>query len=203
MADVAANYEQEHVAFHEAGHAVIGRILNLPCGYVTVVADDDSSGHGIVGDTWDIVARWENQGVFRDEAVALRARILTFMAGRVAEEECLGSCDEGSDEEDVRQVHFMLDSLLPADANPVAYRHRLMRRLRPMVRRHRATIARVAAELLKSGTLDAEEVDALVAGCDQCSAAIRAALEAAGIEFIPENGGGPGVRLRGKELPPR
>lgn len=27
-------------------------------------------------------------------------------------------------------------------------------------------------------------------------AAIRAALEAAGIEFIPENGGGPGVRLR-------
>lgn len=28
------------------------------------------------------------------------------------------------------------------------------------------------------------------------AAAIRAALEAAGVEFIPENGGGPGVRLR-------
>jgi hypothetical protein len=27
-------------------------------------------------------------------------------------------------------------------------------------------------------------------------AAIRAALEAAGVEFIPANGGGPGVRLR-------
>ena len=27
-------------------------------------------------------------------------------------------------------------------------------------------------------------------------AAIRRALEAAGVEFIPENGGGPGVRLR-------
>lgn len=27
-------------------------------------------------------------------------------------------------------------------------------------------------------------------------AAIQAALEAAGVEFIPENGGGPGVRLR-------
>lgn len=26
-------------------------------------------------------------------------------------------------------------------------------------------------------------------------AAIRAALESAGVEFIPENGGGPGVRL--------
>ncbi len=28
--------------------------------------------------------------------------------------------------------------------------------------------------------------------------AIRAALEAAGIVFIPENGGGPGVRLRNR-----
>ncbi|MCV3239687.1 helix-turn-helix domain-containing protein [Mesorhizobium sp. ZC-5] len=27
--------------------------------------------------------------------------------------------------------------------------------------------------------------------------AIRAALEAAGVQFIPENGGGPGVRLKG------
>ena len=27
-------------------------------------------------------------------------------------------------------------------------------------------------------------------------AAIQSALEAAGVEFIPENGGGPGVRLR-------
>ncbi|MER8423281.1 helix-turn-helix domain-containing protein [Mesorhizobium sp. M1403] len=29
-------------------------------------------------------------------------------------------------------------------------------------------------------------------------AALRQALEAAGIEFIPENGGGPGVRLAGR-----
>lgn len=28
--------------------------------------------------------------------------------------------------------------------------------------------------------------------------AIKAALEAAGVEFIPENGGGPGVRLRAR-----
>lgn len=34
-------------------------------------------------------------------------------------------------------------------------------------------------------------------------AALRLALEAAGVEFIDENGGGPGVRLRksGKEKP--
>jgi hypothetical protein len=34
------------------------------------------------------------------------------------------------------------------------------------------------------------------------AAAIRSALEAAGVEFIPENGGGVGVRLRkGQETP--
>ena len=31
---------------------------------------------------------------------------------------------------------------------------------------------------------------------DRTVAAVRAALEAAGVEFIPENGGGAGVRLR-------
>jgi transcriptional regulator with XRE-family HTH domain len=31
---------------------------------------------------------------------------------------------------------------------------------------------------------------------DRTVAAIRATLEAAGVEFIPENGGGAGVRLR-------
>lgn len=34
------------------------------------------------------------------------------------------------------------------------------------------------------------------AGDERTLAAIRAALEAAGVEFIAENGGGPGVRLR-------
>jgi transcriptional regulator with XRE-family HTH domain len=33
---------------------------------------------------------------------------------------------------------------------------------------------------------------------DRTIDAIRAALEAAGVEFIAENGGGPGVRLRAK-----
>lgn len=44
------------------------------------------------------------------------------------------------------------------------------------------TISRLErGEELRSGTIDT----------------IRAALEAAGVEFIPENGGGAGVRLKG------
>ena len=35
-----------------------------------------------------------------------------------------------------------------------------------------------------------------IGGREDTATAIRASLEAAGVEFIPENGGGPGVRLR-------
>jgi hypothetical protein len=45
-------------------------------------------------------------------------------------------------------------------------------------------------------TLRRAEGSAAIAASDRAVAAIRAALEAAGVEFIPENGGGPGVRLR-------
>lgn len=43
-------------------------------------------------------------------------------------------------------------------------------------------------------TVTRAETDAT--GPGHATAAIRAALEAAGVEFIVENGGGPGVRLR-------
>lgn len=36
-------------------------------------------------------------------------------------------------------------------------------------------------------------------GSEPATTAIRAALEAAGVEFIAENGGGAGVRLRARE----
>ena len=35
-----------------------------------------------------------------------------------------------------------------------------------------------------------------MARCPDLVAAIRRALEKAGVEFIPQNGGGPGVRLK-------
>ena len=37
-----------------------------------------------------------------------------------------------------------------------------------------------------------------IAGRAQNVQAVQRALEAAGVQFIPENGGGPGVRLRAK-----
>ncbi|MBT54775.1 MAG: transcriptional regulator [Mameliella sp.] len=51
-----------------------------------------------------------------------------------------------------------------------------------------------AADLGQSTVIDFERERRIVS--DAAIAAIRAALEAAGVEFIPENGGGAGVRLK-------
>ncbi|WP_425287050.1 transcriptional regulator [Methylorubrum salsuginis] len=51
----------------------------------------------------------------------------------------------------------------------------------------RLGVATVRRAELQDGPLSVTEANA---------EAIRRALEAAGLEFIPENGGGPGVRLR-------
>lgn len=56
-------------------------------------------------------------------------------------------------------------------------------------------------ELAKAAGVSPDTVARLERGEDlrpATVAAIRAALEAAGVEFIEENGGGPGVRLRAR-----
>jgi predicted transcriptional regulator len=45
-----------------------------------------------------------------------------------------------------------------------------------------------------------EAQDGPLRGRDETGVKIRSALESAGIQFIEENGGGPGVRLRKRQL---
>ena len=45
-----------------------------------------------------------------------------------------------------------------------------------------------------------EAQDGPLGGRDETGTKIRLALETAGVEFLDENGGGPGVRLRGRQL---
>jgi predicted transcriptional regulator len=45
-----------------------------------------------------------------------------------------------------------------------------------------------------------EAQDGPLGGRDETGLKIRSALESAGVEFIDENGGGPGVRLKKRQL---
>lgn len=65
---------------------------------------------------------------------------------------------------------------------------------RHLASRSQAEVAEAAG--LSLPTIKRAESDRDVPISPDAIAAIRAALEAAGVEFIAENGGGPGVRLR-------
>lgn len=57
-----------------------------------------------------------------------------------------------------------------------------------------ATLAEAAG--VSVPTVKRAEGSGQISASPEAVAAIRAALESAGVEFIPENGGGAGVRLR-------
>lgn len=146
-------------AIHEAGHAVIGRVLGIPCGEASILADEDSSGHSITGDVWATLSAWESRGKFRDVRSSYLARIVTYMAGAEATTEILGlAMEEAGDEEDERQISLMLDDVGGYSEERVraATRH--------LVRRHRGKIEEVASILEAASTLPASLLDEIVSG---------------------------------------
>lgn len=75
----------------------------------------------------------------------------------------------------------------------------------PQIKAARALLGMTQAELahqakLSLATLNNIEREAVAPRTSSLDA-IQSALEAAGIEFIPENGGGAGVRLRERQKP--
>ena len=73
------------------------------------------------------------------------------------------------------------------------------------IRAARALLQWSAADLAKESSVGVNTIRRAEIAGDQIaltaanSAMLRRVLEAAGVEFIDENGGGPGVRLRGGE----
>jgi ATP-dependent Zn protease len=152
----------EATAYHEAGHAVIGRVLGLKCGAVTIDPDDDSIGHAIVHDPWLTAQDWEDREHFRDPASAFRGTIMARMAGREAELEILGfQGDEGHYHDDELQIAWLLEDAEPW-GDPDRFKSRLRAKARGLVRRHRRSIERVARALLERGALAREAIDTLI-----------------------------------------
>ena len=73
------------------------------------------------------------------------------------------------------------------------------------IRGARALLQWSAADLAKESSVGVNTIRRAEIAGDKIaltaanSAMLRGVLEAAGVEFIDENGGGPGVRLRGRE----
>jgi hypothetical protein len=150
-------------AYHEAGHAVIGRVLTLTCGSASIEPDydDGSWGRSICPDPWACISEWEKRGKVRQTRSAWVARTIQSMAGAEAEIEFLGTkLEDIGDGDDRYQITLMLDEVAPADLE--RHEARLRKMTRMLVRRHRVRIERVAQALLAKTTLASEELDRLV-----------------------------------------
>jgi ATP-dependent Zn protease len=151
-------------AYHEAGHAVVGRVLTLACGGATIKPDYDegNAGNAITEDPYVCLDEWRKRGKVRDNHEAVwHARIMTYMAGAEAAEEILGITVHG-DDEDKRQITFKVEEITRGEASWERLEPRLRAMTRMLVRRHRARIERVAKALLARTTLSSKALDKLV-----------------------------------------
>ena len=93
-------------SIHEAGHAVIGRVLGLPCGAVTINPGDvNELGHAIVSDP---IREWERGDGPRRPM--MEASCVCLYAGGAAERIICGGADahNSADQSKVRSLIEML-----------------------------------------------------------------------------------------------
>ena len=135
----------------------------MECGDATAVADHEFAGHAVVADALETWARWEALGRFREVRSVYFGRIITVMAGAEAENEILSHCP-GGDEGDRLWINRMLQDLSDQEPRRDALKVRLRRATQMLVRRHRALIEQVAAELQSRKMLSQAELDMIVPG---------------------------------------
>lgn len=155
--------DRRSVAIHEAGHAVIGRVVGLPCGLASIVPDDDleCEGRAIVGDADTAWNEWQLREKFRGHESAVRARIIAAQAGYEAEAEIVGQAT-GNDDDDREVAAACAEDLSVLEDREAAALDRLRRAARHLVRWHRGEIERVAAALQDHQALTGDEIDALL-----------------------------------------
>lgn len=159
-----ADLQRRGTACHEAGHAVVGLVVGIPFARVTIEPDHDSIGHVIAVDPWAVAKQWEQRGKLRDISSAFRAKIIALMAGAEAERVLLGT-EAAGDDDDRNQILLLIESgYVDIDGKDwPTYEARLRAQTHRLIRRYQPKIERVAKVLLERGTLQADEIMALVA----------------------------------------
>jgi hypothetical protein len=149
-------------AYHEAGHATIGRVLTLVCGEASIKRNTklNEAGYSVCYSPYACATEWSMRGKFRGPKAVWHARIIHCMAGDIAVRELLG---DGPLFNDWEEIVRMLEACPKADwedEDLIDERLRIMTCM--LVRRHRARIERVARALLAKTALSTEELDKLV-----------------------------------------
>jgi hypothetical protein len=155
VAYVACGYESSiddmATAVHEGAHAVILRVLGLPCGAASIEGDNP---HAVGGHGW-LLTRVR---VRVPELV--EASIIVCMSGAVAERILLGRW-AGGDEYDKAEIR-KLAKITRWPGGRRAALERLRQRTHELVDRHRNDIRRVALALLQHRMLDGSAINGVL-----------------------------------------
>jgi hypothetical protein len=154
---------------HEAGHAVIARVLDFPCGTVEIGQVGKVNGQCIIADPQDALEAWHVGGkAHRTLQTALRAKIITYMAGASAEHECVGRSRDGDFDDLLAAAKLVLNLIGDDDQHldGLTRGERYQRRLRSitghLVRRHRQTIEALARTLLQERIMTDKRVRSVI-----------------------------------------
>ncbi len=163
---IELTFSKSGIAYREAGHAVIGRILDLACGPATIVPNEEggSLGHSKDFDPSQKISDALAQGFVRNEATVREKIAMMVMAGAAAMVELLGiDPAETGDSRDVEEISLMLNAAGYDTGEALTKRDRQLRqKTRRLIRTHRDKIDRVAKALLERSRLSAAEIDNLM-----------------------------------------
>jgi hypothetical protein len=148
-------------AVHEAGHAIIGRVLDMTGAAVSICGPKDFAQSAVKTEIQTTQQRWNYRGRFRNRACVEHARILTFMAGSEAESMFCGGASN-YDCDDRWQIAMMIHE--EAIGGQVGQLESKLRRWsRVLCKRHQSAISIVASALERDGSLSVSQIDKLFA----------------------------------------
>ena len=145
-------------AHHEAAHAVAALYLRVKIKHVTIIPKADSLGH-----LRSAVVRWTTDGMFDDSVRGIdraERHIVVFYAGPFASRKYSPrSRWRAGGSSDFESAALLFSHICGADGKyQLLYSKLLWRRAELMVELHWKEVQHLAAALLKSKTLDANEV---------------------------------------------
>jgi len=144
---------RSRTAYHEAGHAVIARVLNISIIKVSIRFQIAAAGSrtGSAGRVHHYRTKRRHLGLYERDAL-----VMMTLAGRLAEQILIGFETDGGDRKDLADVRRFAKSMNEWRM------HRLHRMTEMLVWRHAESIRRVAAHLLNKEELDQPSVDKII-----------------------------------------